>query len=43
MLSEQTGKSYEQIVLDTERDNFMTAKEAEEYGLIDKVITKKEL
>lgn len=38
ILSERTGKSYEQVCADTERDNFMTADEAMEYGLIDKVI-----
>ncbi len=37
ILSENTGKSYETICNDTERDNFMTAQEALEYGLIDKV------
>ena len=41
ILSENTGKPIEQIVLDTERDNFMSAQEALEYGLIDKVITKR--
>ncbi len=43
MLAEQTGQTLETIQRDTERDNYMTAKEAEEYGLVDKVITKKEL
>ncbi len=43
ILSEQTGKPLETIQRDTERDNFMTAAEAAEYGLIDKVITKKDL
>ena len=43
LLSEQTGKPLETIERDTERDNFMTADEAREYGLVDKVITKKEL
>ena len=38
ILSERTGKTYEQVCADTERDNFMTAEEAKEYGLIDKVI-----
>ena len=38
ILSENTGKSYEEICRDTDRDNFMTAAEAQEYGLIDKVI-----
>ena len=41
ILAANTGKSYEQIAADTERDNFMTAQEALEYGLIDKVITKR--
>ena len=43
LLSEQTGKPLKTIERDTERDNFMTADEACEYGLVDKVITKKEL
>ena len=43
LLAEQTGKPLETIQKDTERDNFMTAEEAMQYGLIDKVITKKEL
>ena len=38
MLSEATGQPLEVIERDTERDNFMTAQEALEYGLIDKVI-----
>jgi len=37
LLAENTGKSYEQVVADCERDNFMTAEEAKEYGLIDEV------
>ena len=41
ILAENTGKSLEEIEKDTERDNFMTAAEAKEYGLIDKVITKR--
>ena len=43
LLSAQTGKPLETIERDTERDNFMSADEALAYGLIDKVITKKEL
>ena len=43
LLAEQTGKPLKTIESDTERDNFMSADEAKEYGLIDKVITKKEL
>ena len=38
ILAKRTGKSLEQIGIDTERDNFMSAKEAMEYGLIDRVI-----
>ncbi len=41
ILSERTGKPLEVIVNDTERDNFMTAQEAMEYGLIDQVITSR--
>ena len=43
ILAEQTGKPLKTIEKDTERDNFMTAEEACNYGLIDKVITKKEI
>lgn len=42
ILSENTGKPLEIIERDTERDNYMSAKEAVEYGLIDNVITKRE-
>ena len=38
ILAANTGKSLEEIARDTERDNFMTAEAAREYGLIDKVI-----
>ena len=41
ILAQNTGKSIEQIAVDTERDNFMSAQEALDYGLIDKVITKR--
>lgn len=41
MLAANTGKSLEQVQLDTERDNYMTAQEAMEYGIIDKVIEKR--
>lgn len=41
ILSENTGKTIEEISIDTERDNFMTAEEALEYGLIDKIIDKR--
>ena len=43
LLSEQTGKPLKTIERDTERDNFMSAEEACAYGLVDKVITKKEI
>ncbi len=42
ILAEHSGKSYEQICLDTERDNYMSSTEAVEYGLIDKIITRDE-
>ena len=41
MLADNTGKPLEIIQRDTERDNFMSAQEAMEYGLIDKVITNR--
>jgi len=39
ILSENTGKPLEDVIRDTERDNFMSAQEALDYGLIDKIIT----
>ena len=41
ILADNTGKTPEQIKSDSERDNWMTAEEAKEYGLIDKVIYKR--
>ena len=41
MLAENTGKPLDVIAADTDRDNWMTAEEAKEYGLIDAVITKR--
>ena len=41
ILAANTGKPYETICADTERDNFLTAEEAQAYGLIDKVIYKR--
>ena len=41
ILSANTGKPYEDICRDTERDNFMSAEEALEYGLIDKVYSSR--
>lgn len=39
MLAENTGRPYEEVCLDTERDNWKSAEEAKEYGLIDEVIS----
>ena len=41
ILSENTGQPIEKVAEDTERDNWMTAEEALEYGLIDKIITNR--
>ena len=41
ILAERTGQTYEKLCEDTERDNFMTAQQAKDYGLIDEVITRK--
>ena len=41
ILSDNTGKSVEQVKEDSERDRWMTAEEAREYGLVDKVIYKR--
>ena len=41
ILAANTGKSVEEIARDTERDNYMTAKEALEYGLIDSIVEKR--
>lgn len=43
ILAEITGKPFEQLEKDTDRDNFMSAEEAKEYGLIDKVMTVREI
>lgn len=40
ILAENTGQPLEQIALDTDRDRFMTAAEAKEYGLVDRVMTR---
>lgn len=40
-LADKTGKSYEQIAKDIERDFYMTAEEAKEYGIVDKVMPKR--
>ena len=41
MLSEYTGQPYEHVCQDTERDNYLTAQQAMEYGLIDAVVAKR--
>jgi len=41
ILSGHSGQSVEKVALDTERDNFMSASEAKEYGLVDKVIDRR--
>lgn len=41
ILAENTGKPYDVIAADTERDNYMSAEEAKEYGIIDGVITNR--
>ena len=43
MLAKNTGKDYETICADTERDNWMSAEEAKEYGLIDMVISSHDM
>jgi len=40
-LADRTGQSIETIAKDTDRDNFMSAEQARDYGLIDKVIEKR--
>ena len=42
ILSERTGQPLEKIVVDTDRDNFLSAQQAMEYGLIDKVVTNRQ-
>ncbi|MCQ2482532.1 MAG: ATP-dependent Clp endopeptidase proteolytic subunit ClpP [Clostridia bacterium] len=41
ILAERTGKTLEQIALDTDRDNWMTAEQALEYGIVDKILESK--
>jgi len=41
LLAKHTGQSYETIAQDTDRDNFMSAEQAQEYGLIDQVVAKR--
>jgi ATP-dependent Clp protease protease subunit len=41
LMSEHTGRSVEEIARDSERDNFLTAKEALDYGLLDQILSKR--
>src|SRR5690606_9552115 len=42
LMAEHTGKSYEQVCKDTERDNFLSAQQALEYGLIDAILSSRD-
>ena len=42
ILAANTGRTFEQLEVDTERDNYMTAQEALEYGLIDRIVENRE-
>jgi ATP-dependent Clp protease, protease subunit len=42
LMAEHCGKTYEQVVKDTERDNFLSAQQALEYGLIDAILTQRD-
>ncbi len=41
IMAERSGQDYDKVAMDTERDNFLSAEEAKEYGLVDKVITSR--
>ncbi len=41
ILSENTGKPIEQVEIDTERDNYMSAQEALDYGIVDRILTNR--
>ena len=41
ILSENTGKPIEQVAIDTERDNWLTAEDALQYGIVDKILDKR--
>ncbi|SPD72017.1 ATP-dependent Clp protease proteolytic subunit (Endopeptidase Clp) (Caseinolytic protease) (Protease Ti) (Heat shock protein F21.5) [uncultured Desulfobacterium sp.] len=43
ILAEHTGQPLEKIALDTERDYFMTAEESKQYGIVDRIITTREM
>jgi ATP-dependent Clp protease protease subunit len=40
-MARHTGKTVEEIARDSERDNFLTAEQAQEYGLIDQILHKR--
>lgn len=42
LMAEHTGQSYEKVAVDTDRDNFLSANEAMEYGLIDQVLSSRQ-
>jgi ATP-dependent Clp protease, protease subunit len=42
LMADHTGKSYEQVCKDTERDNFLSAQQALEYGIVDAIFTNRE-
>jgi ATP-dependent Clp protease protease subunit len=42
LMAEHTGKTYEEIINGTERDNFLSAQQALDYGLVDTILTKRE-
>ena len=41
LMAEHSGQDYETVARDTDRDNFMTAQAAKEYGLVDEVLSKR--
>jgi ATP-dependent Clp protease, protease subunit len=41
LMAEHSGQDYEKVARDTDRDNFMTAQQAKEYGLVDEVLSKR--
>ena len=43
IISEQSGQSYEQVAKDTDRDFYLTAEQAVEYGLVDEILTREQV
>ena len=41
LMAEHSGQDYENVARDTDRDNFMTAQQAKDYGLVDQVLSKR--